>query len=194
LDTVQRLLDGEITLEGLPIDADLQWDLLISLVAGGRAGTAEIEAQLAKDATASGERRAAHARAAIPTPEAKRAAWDALINAPEGKDLPNALQFETTAGFNHAHDVSLIAPYVDEYFGMLRRIYETKTNEMATNLIEGLYPSLQAGRVVELQAKADAWLEANADAHDALKRLVIEGRDNVRRALMNRAVGAAWGA
>ncbi len=194
LDTVQRLLDGEITLEGLPIDADLQWDLLISLVAGGRAGTAEIEAQLAKDATASGERRAAHARAAIPTPEAKRAAWDALINAPEGKDLPNALQFETTAGFNHAHDVSLIAPYVDEYFGMLRRIYETKTNEMATNLIEGLYPSLQAGRVVELQAKADAWLEANADAHDALKRLVIEGRDNVRRALMNQAVDAAWGA
>ena len=51
-----------------------------------------IERQLTKDATASGARRAAHAKAAIPTAEAKRAAWDALINAPAGKDLPNALQ------------------------------------------------------------------------------------------------------
>src|SRR5690606_24590223 len=193
LDTVQRLLDGEIALEGLPIDADLQWDLLISLVAGGRAGTAEIEAQLAKDATASGERRAAHARAAIPTTEAKRAAWDALINAPEGEDLPNALQFEATAGFNRVHDTTLLEEFVDDYFAMLRRIYADKTNEMATNLIEGLYPVMHAGRVVELQSTADEWLVQNEDAHDALKRLVIEGRDNVRRALMNQAVDAAWG-
>jgi aminopeptidase N len=193
LDLVDLLLSDKLHLQGLPIDTDLSWDLLISLVAGGRAGAAEIDAQLTKDATASGERRAAHARAAIPTAEAKRAAWDALINAPGGKDLPNALQFEATAGFNHVHDVALIAPFVDDYFAMLRRIYEEKTNEMATNLIEGLYPVLQAGRVVELQSTADAWLAANEDAHDALRRLVIEGRDNVRRALKNQAVDAAWG-
>ena len=76
---------------------------------------------------------------------------------------------------------------------MLRRIYADKTNEMATNLIEGLYPVMHAGRVVELQPTADAWLAANDDAHDALRRLVIEGRDNVRRALKNQAVDSAWG-
>ena len=63
----------------------------------------------------------------------------------------------------------------------------------AMGLIEGLYPTLQSGRVVELQATADAWLAANEDAHDALRRLVIEGRDNVRRALKNQAVDSAWG-
>src|SRR5680860_381404 len=57
-----------------------------------------------------------------------------------GKDLPNALQSETTAGFGHVHDVAILEPYVDEYFAMLRRIYKDKTNEMAANLIEGLYP------------------------------------------------------
>ena len=191
LDNVQALVDDKVHFEGLPIDADLAWDLLISLVAGGRAGEVAIELQLSKDATASGERRAAHARAALPTAEAKRAAWDALLNAPEGKDLPNALQAETTGGFNHVHDPALIAGYVDEYFASIKRVYETKTNEMATNLIEGLYPTLQAGRVTDLQAKADAWLEANADAHDALKRLVIEGRDGVRRALKNQEVDRA---
>jgi aminopeptidase N len=195
LDSIQALVDDKLHLEGLPIDTDLAWDLLISLVAGNRAGELAIELQLSKDATASGERRAAHAKAALPAAEAKRAAWDSLINAPQGKDLPNAIQSETTAGFNHVHDTTVLEPYVDEYFAMLRRIYAEKTNEMAANLIEGLYPSQHAGRVLDLQDKADAWLAANEDAHDALKRLVIEGRDNVRRALAAQSVDASatWG-
>ena len=183
LDTVEALLDDKLHLEGLAIDTDLAWDLLTSLAAGGRAEAIAIELQLSKDATASGERRAAYARAAIPTAAAKRAAWDALVNAPEGGDLPNAIQEQATGGFGHVHDWHLLEPYVDEYFGMLRRVYSEKTNEMATNLIERLYPVELAGRVPELQHKADAWLAENEDAHDALKRLVIEGRDGVRRAL-----------
>ena len=189
-DTVQAVIDGKLQIDGLELDADLTWDLLNALVAGGRAGDFAIELQLSKDATASGQRRGAHARAAIATPEAKRAAFDALINAE--KDLPNALQYETIAGFNHAHDLSLIEPFVDEYFGALRRIYSTKTNEIAANLIEGLYPVRLAGRVPDLQDKAFAWLEANPDAHDALKRLVSEGRDGVRRALKAQAADLAY--
>jgi aminopeptidase N len=183
LGAIQSLLDDTIHLEGLAIDTDLAWDLLISLVAGGHAGAHEIDALLTKDATASGERRAAYARAAIPTKAAKHAAWDALINAPEGQDMANALQSEATAGFNHVHETKLIAPFVDDYFDMLRRIYDTKTNEMASNLIEGLYPAEQAGRVKDLAARADAWLAANQDAHPALRRLIIEGNDGVLRAL-----------
>lgn len=191
LDNVEALVDDKLQFDGLTVDADLAWDLLISLAAGGRAGEVAIAVQLGKDATASGQRRAAHAKAALPGAEFKRAAWDALINAPEGKDLPNALQTETTGGFNHVHDVAILEPYVDEYFAMLRRIYKDKTNEMAANLIEGLYPVEQAGRVPDLQDRADAWLAENADAHDALKRLVIEGRDGVRRALKAQAADAA---
>jgi aminopeptidase N len=190
LDAVQALLDGKTTLEGLAIDSDLGWDLLISLAAGGRAGATEIDAMLAKDPTASGERRAAHARAAIPTAKAKRAAWDALINAPDGGDLPNALQTATTAGFNDVHDTALLEPFVDDYFAMLRRIYDTKTNEMATNLIQGLFPALHAGRVADLRDRASAWLAANDDAHPALRRLVIEGDDGVRRSLRAQAKDA----
>ncbi len=183
LGAVRRLLDDKIHLDGLTIDTDLAWDLLISLVAGGEGDPKEIDALLVKDATASGERRATHARAAIPTLKAKRATWDRLINSPEGEDLPNALQTEATLGFNHVHDTALIAPLIDDYFDMLRRVYDSKTNEMATNLIEGLYPAMHAGRVKDLQDRADLWLAANEDAHAALRRLIIEGRDGVRRAL-----------
>ncbi|MDN4483101.1 aminopeptidase N [Demequina lignilytica] len=189
-DTVQAVIDGKIAINGLELDTDLTWDLLTSLVAGGRASEFAIEVQLTKDATASGQRRAAHARAAIATPEAKRAAFDALVNAEV--DLPNALQYGTIAGFNHAHDAALLAPFVDEYFAALRRIYAEKTNEIAANLIEGLYPVQLAGRVPDLQDKAFAWLEANADAHDALRRLVVEGKDGVRRALMAQAADLAY--
>ncbi len=191
LDTLAALYDDKLHLEGLPLDADLSWDVLIGLVAGGRAGAVEIDAQLAKDATASGQRRASHAKAALPSAEAKRAAWNALVNAgqpgaPE-KDMPNALQFEATLGFNHVNDWELLVPFVDEYFASLRRIYSDKSNEMATNLIEGLYPVQLAGWMPELPAKAEAWLAENEDAHDALKRLVREGADGVRRALANQA-------
>jgi len=181
LDSVQGLLDEKLHLDDLTIDSDLSWDLLTSLVAGGRCAEVAIELQLSRDATASGERRAARARGAIPTPGAKRAAWDLLVNAE--KDLPNALQSAATSGFSNVHDTALLEPYVDEYFASVRRIYNDKTNEMASNLIEGLYPTQLAGRVPDLQDKADAWLETNGDAHDALRRLIIEGRDGVRRAL-----------
>jgi len=181
LDSVQGLLDEKLHLDDLTIDSDLSWDLLTSLVAGGRCAEVAIELQLSRDATASGERRAARARGAIPTPGAKRAAWDLLVNAE--KDLPNALQSAATSGFSNVHDTALLEPYVDEYFASVRRIYNDKTNEMASNLIEGLYPTQLAGRVPDLQDKADAWLESNGDAHDALRRLIIEGRDGVRRAL-----------
>ncbi|WP_084039515.1 aminopeptidase N [Demequina sp. NBRC 110053] len=183
LDNLQGLLDDKLHLEGLEVDTDLAWDLLIGLVVGGRIDEIGIELQLTRDATASGQRRAAHARAAIPTAEGKRAAWDLLVNAE--KDLPNALQFEATAGFAHVNDPTVLVPFVDEYFASVRRIYADKTNEMATTLIEGLYPTQLAGRVADLQDKADAWLADNTDAHDALKRLIIEGRDGVRRALVN---------
>ncbi|NKY07298.1 aminopeptidase N, partial [Cellulomonas hominis] len=52
LDAVAALLDGGTRLDGLSIDTDLRWELLTSLVTGGRAGAAEIDAQLEADPTA----------------------------------------------------------------------------------------------------------------------------------------------
>ena len=61
LDTVQGLFDGSLPLEGLDIDTDLGWELLIALAAGGRATAEQIEARLDEDRTASGNQSAAHA-------------------------------------------------------------------------------------------------------------------------------------
>ena len=62
----------------------------------GRADDAAIDAELARDTTASGQRHAATARAARPTADAKAEAWAAVV---EHDELPNALQTATIGGF-----------------------------------------------------------------------------------------------
>src|SRR4051812_32121579 len=72
---LRGLLDGSVTFEGLEVDTDARWAFLHGLVAIGAAGPDEIDAESQRDATATGIRRAATARALLPTAEAKERAW-----------------------------------------------------------------------------------------------------------------------
>ncbi|UNK47468.1 aminopeptidase N [Arthrobacter sulfonylureivorans] len=182
LDTVAALLDGSRTLEGLTVDADLRWELLTSLVAGGRLGQAEIDAELERDHTATGQRAAALAQAAIPTAEAKAAAWDAVV---VKGDLPNATQQSVIAGFTRVHDTALLEPYAAKYFDAIEDIWNTRTHELSQQIVVGLYPS-QLTTQATVDA-TDAWLEKLADRTPALRRLVLESRDGVVRALKAQA-------
>jgi len=181
LDLVGDLLAGRRTLPDRVIDTDLRWELLTSLVAGGRASEAEIAAQLTSDATATGERAAAAARAAVPTSEAKVAAWSALL---DRTDLPNAVQAATIAGFGRTHDLSLLLPFVEPYFDSLETVWASRTNEIAQNLAFGLHPlELTGDPRVDVVARTERWLAEHPDAAPALRRIVAEQGDDARRAL-----------
>lgn len=181
LDAVAALLDGRTVLEGLSIDTDLRWELLTSLVAGGRAGETDVAVQLSQDATATGQRAAAAARAAVPTAAAKQAVWAQVVDADE---LPNALQSATIGGFGRVHDRGLLVPFVEPYFASLEKVWAERTNEMAQNIVVGLYPTdLADDSRVDVLGATDAWLASHEDAAPALRRLVVEARDGVRRTL-----------
>ena len=60
---VRALRTGDTVLEGLEIDADLSWALLVSLAAGGLVTAADIDAALAADNTSKGGEFAAQAKA-----------------------------------------------------------------------------------------------------------------------------------
>ena len=77
---MQALREGETTLEGLEIDTDLAWQLLISLAAGGIAHVKQIDEALAADNTAKGGEFAAQAKASFRTLGAKQAAWSSIID------------------------------------------------------------------------------------------------------------------
>jgi aminopeptidase N len=171
------LLDGSAPQEGLEIDTDLAWELLIALVVGGRAGTEEIEAALARDNTATGAQFAAQARAAIPTAEGKQTAWSSLIDV---DTAPNTIVRVTSAGFLRVSDTSLLEPFMDRYFAMLQDIWEARSYAIAEKIVVGLYPSPLANRA--LVDATRAWLDANAEP-PALRRLVVENLAGVERAL-----------
>ncbi|MBW1640278.1 aminopeptidase N [Microbacterium resistens] len=187
-DTVRRLRDGDLTLDGLTIDTDLSWQLLAGLAAAGAVDAADIDAALAADNTSKGAEFAAQARAALPTPEAKQAAWAALV---ENDDLSNTLVRSSALGFTHPSGAALLRPFVASYFDSLLPLWEGRTFQVANYLIVGLYPKALADE--ELRSATRAWLAAHPDAAPALRRLVHENLADVDRALAAQARDADQG-
>jgi aminopeptidase N len=182
LDRVAGLLDGSATLEGLAVDQDLRWELVASLVAGGRLGQEGIDAELQRDNTSSGQNAAALAKAAIPTPEAKAAAWDSIVVKGE---LSNALQGSAVTGFTRVLDRSLLEPYAEKYFEAVPGIVDTRTHALAQQIVVGLYPALLTTQATI--DRTDGFLAALPPASSALRRMMLENRDGVARALRARA-------
>jgi aminopeptidase N len=181
LDNVAGLLEGSVTLAGLTVDQDLRWELLASLVTGGRAGQGQIDAELEHDNTATGQNAAALATAAIPTPEAKAAAWEAIVVKGE---LSNALQGSAVSGFTRVLDASLLEPYAEKYFEAVPGIVADRTHALAQQIVVGLYPAqLTTQATVD---RTDEFLASLPDDSTALRRMMLENRDGVARALRAR--------
>jgi aminopeptidase N len=187
LSLLDGLLRGSSTVPGLSIDTDLRWAFFAALARAGLVGEAEIDAELARDRTTAGEENAAGARAALPTAEAKAWAWSAVV---DRTDLPNRTQDAIVGrspiglGMVQSGQRDLLRPYVDRYFSALSDIWRTRTLEIARTIVQGLYPRLLVGP--ETVAATDAYL-ASPDVPPGLRRLLVEGRDDVVRALAAQA-------
>jgi aminopeptidase N len=176
LELLKTLLDGSATIDGLAIDTELRWQLLQRLVSRGAAGPEEIEAELDRDRTDAGERHAESCLAAIPTADAKAAAWTKITDG----SLPNATFRATLRGFKDADQDELLAPYVAKYYDALAGLWRSGITDMAQFFTEVAYPDF----VVSQQgiAATDEYL-ATANPAPALRRLLAERRDDVARAL-----------
>lgn len=183
--TLSGLLDGSVALDGLEIDTDLRWELLEGLVLNGAAGDAEIDTTLAADDTATGRQSAARARAAKPTVEGKLAALSSVVDA---ADVPNAIIRNTGLGFLHVNDPAPLADVVQPYLDAVLKVWDERSYHIAEEIIEGFYPAPLAS--AELRDATRAWLEANAGAAPALRRLVVEALAGTDRALKAQAKDA----
>ncbi|MBX3104905.1 MAG: aminopeptidase N [Cryobacterium sp.] len=182
VNTLKALRDGSLTLSGLTIDTDLDWELLEGLVLNSAAGETEIEAALAKDKTATGQQAAARARATVPTSEAKLAAFASLVDSDE---QPNLIVRNTALGYQHVNDPVSLEVAVPKYFASLKDIWTSRSYHIAETLIVGLYPAPLASQ--SLVDATRAWLDANPDT-PALRRLVLENLAGVERAIKVQAV------
>ncbi len=175
LELLARLLAGTQSIDGLAVDTDLRWELLHRLVSRGAAGPAGIEAELDKDRTDAGERHAESCLAAMPTPEAKEAAWAKIT----GGSLPNATFRAVLRGFRDPDQDELLAPYAPKFYDALAEMWRDGVSDMSQFFTEVGYPD---GAGQETIDATDAYIAA-ADPIPALRRLLLERRDDVARAL-----------
>ena len=125
LDLLAGLLDGSAEIPGLTVDTELRWALLRRLAATGRAGDAEIDAELARDTTDAGAAPRGRGRAAIPDAEHKAAAWQLVA---ESTELGLEESVAVARAFNTAEHAGLLAPYAEKYFEQLPAIWAARAD------------------------------------------------------------------
>lgn len=183
---LRELLAGTATVEGLDLDQELRWAFLEPLAAHGAVDEKVLAEELARDDTASGKRHQVRCLAARPSEAVKAQAWAQVV---ESDALSNAMVEATIAGFSQSSQRELIAPYAEKYFAAIERVWAERSIQIGMHVVQGLFPALQQSR--ETLDATDAWLDAHEEAAPALRRLVLESRDDLARALRGQACDEA---
>ena len=171
LDLLAGLLDGSQQVAGLNVDTELRWTLLARLVAMGRAGQAQIEAELERDNTNTGRKHAAACRAAIPDAGHKAEAWR-LLTAPSELGIEETV--EVGMAFNQVEHAALLAPYADAFFDQFPAVWAARDGMVRMVFGMVLFPYSAASP--QLLERADAFL-----AEHGAGRRPVPGRDRGTR-------------
>ena len=155
-----------------------------SLASSGTIGDDVIEAEYRRDATDRGGRHAAAARAAMPSEEAKANAWRMVL---EDTSQPLALVEEVMAGFHQFGQEELLAPYAGKYFDALPGVWASRDLPEALEFGRAMYPHVIIGQ--DTVDMTDRYLEREG-VPGPIRRLLLEGKDGVMRAMRARAVDA----
>ncbi|MGW9004949.1 aminopeptidase N [Brevibacterium casei] len=181
-DGVAEHAAASLPFRGLINDHALRWNAMTALVCLGWADQTDIARETHLDQSSSGRLRAETANAALPLPIVKMRAWETVVTGSLSNDVLSAI----ISGFVAPSALPITEMYVDEYFERLAGFWADNSIEIARRLVLGLYPrwSVDEERVVE---KTDAWLAEHPDAPAALRRLLIERRDDLARAIYLKA-------
>ena len=173
-----QLLDGSASIPGLEVDFEVRWTLVTAAAAAGDLTNADIDAERAREDTATARERAAKARAAIPTAQAKAEIWRSVTQ----DDLPNAIIDSAGLGFTRlGTPADVLEPYVAIYHDTLEQLISLGSPTIMESIARGFYPRGLAD--VRLRDATRAWLDGHPEAPDALRRIITENADPITRAL-----------
>jgi len=180
---VRDLMGG--SLSGIVVDSDLRWHFIGSLVERGLMLREELDQELEKDNTFEGQVKYAYAVAALPTAADKEITWNRLLN----EDLSTSMRSSILGGFSRPTQLELLEPYVDKYFDALLAVWDKDSYEISRRFVQLLYPARFVNE--STFAKTNAWLDGvGKDAHATLRRLVVDGLDELKLALKAQAKDA----
>ncbi|MFI9174519.1 aminopeptidase N [Streptomyces lincolnensis] len=169
---------SEGTVPGGPeLDPELRWRILGRLAVLGAIDDAVIEAELIQDPSATGQEGAARCRAALPDPEAKAAAWQAMFS---GDDLSNYLFTATAQGFWQPEQTDLVRRYVPRYYEDAVAVAARRGPAIADAAGRWAFPAHAVD--ADTLDLGEACLR-DADPIPALRRKLADQLDDLARAL-----------
>ncbi|MFB6723030.1 aminopeptidase N [Kribbella sp. NPDC056345] len=184
VERLQGWLSGVAVPDGVTMDADLRWLVLLQLARLGAIGDAEIDAELTRDASSEGREHATRCRAALPTAAAKEKAWSLIMT---NGDLSNYELDAACEGFWHPAQRELTAPYVDRYFAEIPGTEKLRSGWVVASSASRGFPRFEIEERVVARATD---LVADESVAAGIRRSVGDRADDVKRAL---AVRAAYG-
>lgn len=179
---LQAWLAGTLVPQGVQIDADLRWSLVLRLAQLGVFGAAEIDLELARDRSTAGVTHAASCRAALR--DGKDQAWARIMTDP--KIGLNEL-VATCRGFWHPAQTDVTAPYVERFFGDISGTADLRAGTAVTLTGMLSFPRFAVDQRVIDQAQR---LIADDSVAHSIRRAVSDHRDDLCRAVVARDLTA----
>lgn len=176
----------EGTVPGGPeLDPELRWRALTRLAVLGAADEPAIAAELERDPSATGQEGAARCRAALPDPEAKRRAWEAMF---ASDDLSNYLLTATAQGFWQPEQADLVREYIPRYYEDAVAVAARRGPAIAD--VAGRWAFPVSSVDAETLRLGEACLR-DAEPIPALRRKLADQLDDLARALRVREAAAS---
>ena len=180
---LEGLLTGTVP-RGVDVDTALRWWVLRRLAVLGRVDQVRLADELTRDPSATGQHHAEWARAARPDPASKAEVWQAVT----GGMCSNAQVRAFGGGFwQHGQD-ALLEPYVDRYLEAVPGLWSGDTPQTARFATMLLYPATLVRQ--DVLDRTDVLLSSPGLA-DGARRVVLEQRDDLARALRARTAAVA---
>lgn len=170
------LADGTVP-GGPELDPELRWRVLARLAVLGATDESAIAAELARDPSATGQEGAARCRAALPSEEAKAAAWDAMFTR---DDLSNYLFTATAQGFWQPEQADLVRQYVPRYYEDAVALAARRGPAIADAVGRWAFPDYA---IDEDTLRLGETCLNDADPIPALRRKLVDQLDDLGRAL-----------
>ena len=164
---------------GLDLDPELLWIVVRQIVLLTGDDTL-IDAALGRDPSASGRHHAAQARASIPSPAAKEAAWRLLM---QPSELSAYELYATAESFFDPRQTALTAAYVPRYFAEIGATADFRSGWALGGVATRAFPSTAATpETVRLAEQA-----LGRDLAAPVRRALVDATDRLRRAVVSLA-------
>jgi aminopeptidase N len=179
-------LAGRVLPEGIELDLDLRWLILVRLATLGETDRAELDAALEAEPTARSRVEHTRAVASMPDADAKAFAWERFTGE---VDVPNYELEAAGLGMWRVGQEQLTDPYVDRFFAELPATVDKRSGWLLAEAAESFFPTTSL--TDETLAKAQSLIGDETLDLAIRRRLVDEADELAHRLAIRRAYPAS---